>query len=220
MESRIEFLPLSGLLEWPGNPKGHRVDQLRKAIERFGMINPIIVDDASRRIVAGHGRLRALNDMKEEAPDKPPSGVRAEKEEWLVPVLVGHSFASEAEAEAYLVADNKLVEMGGWLPQDLAPMLDRINQQTLGGLLGTGFTVGDQDALRAVIAPVVAPEERPVIAEGGRISKGSPIASLRFGKTILPMTPEDAAKLELKIAAYVRECGSLQGFAGRLIANV
>ena len=33
---------------------------------------------------------------------------------WMVPVLSGVKFSTEEEALAYLLADNKLTEIGGW----------------------------------------------------------------------------------------------------------
>lgn len=115
---RVEMVPLDDVERWPRNPKRHDVPALRESIRRFGFVAPLVRDDATGRIVVGHGRLEALLEMRDAGEDPP-----ARAEGWRVPVLVGVSFRSEREAEAYLIADNRHVELGGWDDADLAAML-------------------------------------------------------------------------------------------------
>lgn len=98
---------------WDRNPKQHDLPAIRASIERHGFVSPILVDERTLRVVAGHGRLVVLRAMKEEGAD-PPEGIITDGDEWLVPVVMGKEFPSEQEADAYALADNRLVERGGW----------------------------------------------------------------------------------------------------------
>lgn len=110
---RIEYVALSYLQKWPSNPKKHDIHGITAAIERFGFVDPIVIDEKSGKMVAGHGRLESLIGMKNRK--KPvPKRVLEKDGEWYAPVLRGHDFENEEEAEAFLVADNRLVEIGGW----------------------------------------------------------------------------------------------------------
>ena len=110
---QIEWIDIDELKRWPRNPKRHALSSLEKSIERFGFVAPIVVDERTGRIVAGHGRLDALLRMRHEGRI-PPKRVKVDGDRWLVPVLRGIEFENEKEAEAYLLADNRLVELGGW----------------------------------------------------------------------------------------------------------
>ncbi len=110
---RIDYVALETLRRWPRNPKLHDLDRLGDSIERFGFVQPILVDERTGQIVAGHGRLEALQKMQGEGR-APPNRIKVEDGTWLVPVLRGVGFENEQEAEAYLLADNRLVETGGW----------------------------------------------------------------------------------------------------------
>ena len=77
-----------------------------------------------------------------EAGEAAPARVVEKNGEWYVPVLRGISFNNESEAEAFLVADNRLVEVGGWNEVEVARIL-----QGLGDLSGVGFSGVDLEAL-------------------------------------------------------------------------
>jgi len=105
------------------NPKGHQLGRLRKLIERFGFTQPLLHDERTGRLVAGHGRLAVLTEMAAKG-GKPPDGIRlADDGDWLVPVVHGWQSRSDAEAEAYLLADNRASELGGWIDAELAIVL-------------------------------------------------------------------------------------------------
>lgn len=116
---RLEYVALSELRRWPRNPKKHADDGIAASIKSFGFNDPFLVDETSGRIVEGHGRLDAL-EKKKLAGEKPPEriDVRADGE-WLVPLLRGVAFESEEKARAYLIAHNRLTELGGWDPDAL-----------------------------------------------------------------------------------------------------
>mgnify|MGYP001568894809 FL=1 len=144
-QMRIEYTALTELQHWPRNPKDHDLGAINSSYRRFGYVSPILMDETTGRIVAGHGRIEELARMQaagEPAPDR----VLVEDGEWFVPVIRGIAFADEHEAEAYLMADNQLTMLGGWKDADLLDMLTR--QAEADTLLGTGFDGSDVDELR------------------------------------------------------------------------
>ncbi len=138
---RIEYTPISSLIPATRNPKRHNIGELVNSIKRFGFVQPVAMNEESGRLVAGHGRLEALLVMKE-AGEAAPARVVEKNGEWYVPVLRGISFNNESEAEAFLVADNRLVEVGGWNEVEVARIL-----QGLGDLSGVGFSGVNLEAL-------------------------------------------------------------------------
>jgi len=146
----VEYVPLSVLVPAVRNPRTHDLPTLTASIARFGYVEPVLEDERTGRLVAGHGRLEALAAVKA-AGAAPPVGVRTEGDEWLLPVLKGVRFADDREAEAYLVAANRLVETGGWDPAGLAELLADLSEagSVLGddGLLGIGYDEADIEAL-------------------------------------------------------------------------
>jgi hypothetical protein len=94
-----------------GNARIHskkQIKQIARSIERFGFTNPILVSH-DRGVIAGHGRLRAAQQL----------GMTS------VPIVVLATM-SEAERRAYVLADNKLAENAGWDPDILAQLNYRV----------------------------------------------------------------------------------------------
>lgn len=119
----VEYLPLDEIIPAPHNPKRHATDGLISSIARFGYATPALRDERTGRLVVGHGRTEAVRRMRD-AGDQPPSGVQVDDAgRWLVPVVCGWASRSDAEADAYLVADNRHTELGGWDHQELADLL-------------------------------------------------------------------------------------------------
>lgn len=139
---RIEWVKLSEIVRWPRNPKDHDLGLIYQSISRFGFLQPLLVDEGSGQLVAGHGRLDTLQ-MKRQAGEKPPAGIKVEDKEWMVPVVRGIHFEDDHEAEAYVIADNRTVEQGGWLDDRLAAVL----QDHVSDLRGMGFDRDDVDDL-------------------------------------------------------------------------
>lgn len=131
-----EYVALSHLKKWPRNPKKHDLPGIQKSIARFGYVAPMCIDERSGQMVAGHGRLEALVAIKEQVDKKAkdaarPKNILEKDGEWYAPVLRGQNFDSEKEAEAYLLADNRHVETGGWDDDLLRPMLLQFKEDTL-----------------------------------------------------------------------------------------
>jgi hypothetical protein len=134
---RVEYIPIEEIAKWPRNPKDHDHHEIQKSFYRFGFIKPILIDEESQQLVAGHGRLDALKLLKQRDKE-PPKGVQVEDDVWRIPVLRGVRFDNVEEAEAFLIADNRLTEIGGWDNDLLADMLGEIVDVD-GALEGIGF---------------------------------------------------------------------------------
>lgn len=118
----IEYIPLKHLKKWPRNPKLHDGPGISESMDRFGFTDPITIDETTGKMVAGHGRLEQLIELKKTRSD-PPANVIVTGSEWEVPVIRGNRFKDDAEVEAYLLSCNKLVEKGGWDEELLEAML-------------------------------------------------------------------------------------------------
>lgn len=160
--ARIEYVPLSEVRGAPRNPKDHDVGAVHKSIARFGFVNVPVMDERTGRLVAGHGRLEALRAMKV-GGQSPPERVKEEDGEWLVPVLRGVSFRSDEDAEAYLLADNRLTELGGWDDAALTEVLSDL--AAADALDGVGWDADDVDAMIAEaernVLPLGDPDDVP-----------------------------------------------------------
>lgn len=125
-EMRIEWIALHEVRRWPRNPKDHDLPAIQASFARFGWVEPVVLDEGTGQLVAGHGRLEAAHALQQsgaKAPDRTKLGPGGT---WLVPVLRGVAFESENEAEAYLLASNQLVVAGGWHEKELAGQLRRL----------------------------------------------------------------------------------------------
>lgn len=151
---RIELMELENLLPAEKNPKQHDILEIKTSINRFGFVEPIVVDERTGRLVAGHGRLQALKTAKASGAT-PPAGVSEQNGVWMVPVVRGWASRSKTEAEAYLVASNGTTIAGGWNNTELAEMLSELSK--LDALDGTGF--GREDIDKILQAP-------PEVVEG------------------------------------------------------
>jgi DNA modification methylase len=146
-EARIEYTPLEDLLAWPRNPKDHDVGLIEQSIGRFGFVEPLVVDERTGKLAAGHGRTKTAAAMKL-AGEEPPVGVKVDaKGRWCLPVVRGIRFANDAELEAYLVASNQAVIAGGWIDETLKDVLVSVGANTEQSLDGTGFDVHDVERL-------------------------------------------------------------------------
>lgn len=145
----IEYVPINEIERWPRNPKEHDLEQIKASLRRHGYIDPIVRDATTGRIVAGHGRQEALTLMHKAGEDAPKRVSVLDDGRWAVPVLVGVSFENENEAEAYLVASNRLVEIGGWDDKMLSEMLGDMREAEA-SMDGVGFTAMEITSLLTV----------------------------------------------------------------------
>lgn len=157
-ELRIDYLPLSELKRHPRNPKDHDIGAISRSVNRFGFTAPVILDERTGYLAAGHGRIDTLAQLKAQGK-QPPANVKTDKKgEWLVPVVRGHGFNSDAEVEAYLVADNRLTSLGGWNEPELAALLQDLAAEDEALLEVTGYDGDDLQALIDALAPATEGE--------------------------------------------------------------
>jgi DNA modification methylase len=131
----IEMVDLRKLRPARRNARTHSKKQIRQIADsmlRFGVINPLIVDDQSR-IAAGHARFAAAELL----------GLRR------LPVI-RLSHLTEEEIRAYMLADNRRAEKAGWDRELLAIEFKelQIALPEIGLDLGiTGFDPGEVDSI-------------------------------------------------------------------------
>jgi DNA modification methylase len=98
MKQEIEQIKTADLVPYARNAKKHDEAQVAKiagSIREFGFNNPVLID-ADNGIIAGHGRVMAAQKL----------GLAS------VPCL-RLSHLSETQKRAYILADNRLAELGG-----------------------------------------------------------------------------------------------------------
>ena len=101
---KIEQIPTDKLIPYARNAKKHdaaQVSKLAGSIREFGFNNPVLID-AQNGIIAGHGRVMAA--QKLELKDVPC-------------IRLGH--LTDTQRKAYILADNKLAEIGGGWDEEL-----------------------------------------------------------------------------------------------------
>ncbi|OFW89298.1 MAG: hypothetical protein A3B66_00450 [Alphaproteobacteria bacterium RIFCSPHIGHO2_02_FULL_46_13] len=131
MEKEIVYLPPDKLVPWDKNPRIHgdkQLSALEASIKEFGFTNPILIDD-KRTILAGHGRSEAAKRI----------GLKE------VPVVVLRGL-SKKEKRAYVIADNKLAQMGQWDTDLLTYQFDELLVEGY-DLQCTGFSTAEIDTI-------------------------------------------------------------------------
>lgn len=156
----IEYMALGELLQrqHPSNPKDHSIDSIVRSIERFGYVTPGTIDERTGYFAEGHGRTKALAWMKQQGRE-PPARIDKRKDDWYVPVYRGVSFNSDSELKAFLVAANRLTELGGWNEPELAALLQDLAAQDTALLEATGYDGDDLQQLLDELTPPTAPED-------------------------------------------------------------
>lgn len=141
----IKEMPVTTLKPYGRNARTHsaaQIDQIAKSILTFGWTNPILVNDAGE-VIAGHGRLEAAKKL----------GIAR------VPVIA-LSDMTEAQQQAYRLADNKLAENAGWDQDLLRIELGALDIEDLDFELETiGFSTGELDVI--LNAADATPEDAP-----------------------------------------------------------
>lgn len=152
---KIRYDPLVGVLRAARNPKRHAADEVAASMTRFGFLLPLVVDERTGILIAGHGRLDEL-ERRHAAGEAAPDGIVVKGTAWFVPVVTGWASDDDADADAAAVSLNYIEEAGGWDARALYRLLDRLAGDSGAGLPGTGFTAGDLDTMLAELsrAPV------------------------------------------------------------------
>lgn len=119
-------IPINTVEPFPGNPREGDVGAIAESLRRFGQQKPIVVQEATRYIVAGNHLWRAAVALgwTEIAAN-------------VVPM-------DDKTAEAFLIADNRTSELGSYDEDALGDLLRKIAAE--GNLRGTGYDGDDVDA--------------------------------------------------------------------------
>lgn len=121
---KVERRSVDSLIPYARNARTHsdeQVAQIAGSIKEWGWTTPVLVDE-SGGIIAGHGRVMAARKL----------GIAE------VPTMVAAGW-SEAQKQAYILADNKLAENAGWNLELLGAELEGLGE--LGFDIGlTGFS--------------------------------------------------------------------------------
>lgn len=170
-DRRLEMMPIAGIATATRNPKDHDIGELSKSIGRFGFADGLIFDERTQRLVAGHGRLEALRALQR-AGGEPPEGItRTVSGEWLVPVQRGWASKSDADADAFIIAANRISEIGGWDQKALDEMLVELSKGGEAALSGVGFDGDDVDRILRELAPPPAEVAEPQINRAEELRK-------------------------------------------------
>lgn len=123
--------PIESLRESEGNPRRGDVEAISQSLQRFGQLKPIVVDAEDKiTIRAGHHMTKAAVLLG-----------------WTHIAAAEASFSTPSEARAYLLADNRLSELGAFDPTQQLSLLEELERS--GNWSGTGFTIDDAEDLRA-----------------------------------------------------------------------
>jgi DNA modification methylase len=129
----IKHISIDQLKLDPCNPRIHsrqQVRQIARSIKKFGFNVPILIDSTGK-VLAGHGRHLAAQQLGlAEVPA----------------IMIEH--LTEAQARAFMLADNKLCENAEWNVEILGEQFRQLAEVELDFELEiTGFTTGEIDVL-------------------------------------------------------------------------
>lgn len=154
-ERHIVYMPLAEILPALVNPKPHDLDAIDRSMDRLGYGEPPLLDDRTGRMVAGHGRIEAL-EARRDRGEAPPDGIIVLKDgTWTAPVTRGWASVDDDHAAAYLVASNQLTIANGYDDRGLVDMLTPLPELMIEA---AGFTTEMFDEL---VAATTMPEFQP-----------------------------------------------------------
>lgn len=192
------LVPIEGLKTHPKNPRRGDVKQIAGSLARFGQVRPVLVDGDGTIIAGNHTYLGATS-----------LG-------WSHVAVVANTFATEEEARAYLLADNRLADVGEYDRAELALYLEDLEKTN--NWAGTGYAPNDLEHLRALerlanepppdpalpvvpVAPAPPPELREVVLlfteeQLTKLSNDLRILRARFGVEAVVDTVLEAVRRE------------------------
>lgn len=157
----VVYRAIDSLRVNPANPRQHsakQIKQLAASITSFGMNVPIAVD-TNLNVIAGHGRMLACQSL---GIDQVPT------------ICLEH--LSPTQAQAFMIADNRLTEIATWDETLLAEHLKELAALELDfDLEAIGFDVGEID-LRIHHASTSQPSQQAAEAEELPALRAEPIS--------------------------------------------
>src|ERR1035437_326961 len=125
----IVYQPIADLKLNPRNPRIHgskQIGQIARSIEAFGFDVPVLID-TRYQVIAGHGRILACKLLG-----------------WTEVPTIRLEHLSEAQAKAFMIADNQLTENSVWDDRLLVEQLKELSVLDLDfSLETTGFDMGE-----------------------------------------------------------------------------
>jgi len=153
--AKVQEVDVGLLKPYENNAKIHGDDQVEKicrSIQEFGFISPCLIDN-EYNVIAGHGRIMAAKKI----------GMKK------VPCLFVEGLSDE-QRRAYILADNRLTELGEW---DMDLVHFELDELQLGGfdVSITGFEVGEDfvDHLQDIVEDEAPDVEEEANAKLGQI---------------------------------------------------
>ena len=186
-----EHIPLDDLVPADRNAKAHDQAALARSVDAFGFIEPVVIDERTGKLLAGHGRDEYLR-ARRDAGEPPPEGVEVDDSgRWLVFVVRGVTSRDDDHAEALGLALNRIGQLGGWADDILAEALDSIDAQLVEA---AGWSSADVDLLAAGLASLDVGPTDPEEAWAGMPEYSSTDRTSRWATTVNFPTPEDAER--------------------------
>ncbi len=172
MSLLVQRVPIASLAPDPSNARTHpeaNLDAIISSLRRFGQAEPLVVQSGTRRVIAGHGRLMAMQKLG-----------------WTECDVVELEVSS-LDATALAIALNRSAELAQWDDGVLARLLSELRAEN--AVDGVGFGDEDIDRLLAEVADAamgevdedVPPEpmDDPVTRREGPLASRRPPAALR-----------------------------------------
>ena len=124
---KIENVDVKKLIPYAKNAKIHgkkQLEKLKESIQEFGFLTPCLIDQ-DYNLIAGHGRVMAAKDLNIKK----------------IPCVFVEGL-SEQQRRAYILADNRLGELGEWDMELVAQELNALTDEGFNIDL-TGFSIDD-----------------------------------------------------------------------------
>lgn len=68
---RIEYMDLDSIKSAKRNPKKHDIEAIKASYKRFSAQDSPVLDERTKRLLSGHGRIEALIGLRD-AGEEPP----------------------------------------------------------------------------------------------------------------------------------------------------
>ena len=174
----------------PGDPE---YEKLRRAIEEFGYVEPIIWNERTGNIISGHQRFKVLAEL-------------GHKEIACVVVDI-----DELREKALNVAMNKIG--GGWDDEKLAVLMSDLEAEAFDVTM-TGF---DMEEVADLLSMTGLPDELDLDKE--KPGTKNRLTQWRIGKYAVTVSDDEMESLERLCEKYLKAHGTAVGFVGYLIGD-
>jgi hypothetical protein len=132
MRLKTEYMQMDAIKKFANNPKSHDLSGISDSIGLYGYLQPMLIDERTETLVAGHGRLESLMRLRAASAPPPKYIVVDNDGNWLVPVTRGAEFKNEEQIRDFLLTDNQLTISGGWDEEALDEILSSMDSAPIG----------------------------------------------------------------------------------------